>query len=120
MISHPLVVVTATVLLGLVSAVLLKEASSDPNVSWLMLSLIILAVFFVNGLKFILWGIAHRNHPISSTYLINSLFFPLIFIVSHLFYGEQVTFQKMVGIALIVVGVAVITCFDNSGSEGMR
>lgn len=117
--THPLVIVTSSVLLGLLSAVLLKEAASQQGMSWIIMGVIILAVMVINGFKFILWGIAHRNHPLSLTYPLNSIFFPLIFIVSHLFYGEPVTIRKIVGTVLIVVGVSIITYFDNSVSEGV-
>lgn len=119
MISHPLVVVTATVLLGLLSAILLKEAASLQGLSWLVMGLFFGAVMFVNGLRFVLWGVAHRRHPISLTYPLSSLFFPLIFFVSHFFYGEPVTLNKIIGVVLIVLGVAVITYFDNSESENL-
>ena len=115
--SHPLVIVTLTVLLGVMSAVVLKEASSHPSLSLLEIGLIFLVVMLINGLKFILWGIAHRKHPISLTYPLNSLFFPLIFLVSYIFYGEPASLNKIVGILLIVSGVAAITYFDDPSSE---
>lgn len=118
MIWHPLIIVTATVFLGVLSAILLKEASSRPDLSWSLLGLLISAVLFVNVLRFVLWGVAHRKHPLSLTYLMNSLFFPSIFVVGHFLYGEPVTVTRVIGVALIVAGIAVITYFDDSVAEG--
>jgi multidrug transporter EmrE-like cation transporter len=106
---HPLVVVTATVLLGLVSAVLLKEASSQQNMSQLIMALIFFAVLFVNSLRFVLWGHVHKRHPISLSYPLGSLFFPMILLVGYFYYGEPVTVQKLVASVIIMLGVGILT-----------
>lgn len=115
MISHPLIVVTATVLLGLISAVLLKEASVRPDLSWLVMGLVFLAVMFVNGLRFALWGYVHKRHPVSLSYPLGSIFFPMILLVSHFYYGELVTTQKLVASAIIMLGVGILT-IDEEGN----
>lgn len=117
MIFYSLLVVMATVLLGIVSAVLLKEAASQHYQSWLTMGLIFLGVLFVNGLRFVLWGMVHRRYQLSLTYPLNSIFFPLIFCVGHFYYGETVTLQKIVGTFLIVGGVVALTYFNDAEHE---
>lgn len=109
MISHPLPMVAITVMLGIVSAVLLKEASSQAHLSWLAICLFFVAVMVVNGLRFVLWGWVHKRHPISLSYPLGSIFFPMILFVGHYFYGEPVTAQKLLASVIIMIGVGILT-----------
>lgn len=107
-VSHPFVLVFFTVVLGLVSAAALKEASQFHNMSLPILLVIVFVVIFVNGLRFMVWGYVHKKYPLSSSYPISSLFFPAILIMSY-GYGETVGIQKVLGAALISLGVAYLT-----------
>ena len=103
-----LFLVICTVILGLVSAWSLKEASMKNDISISMLAFVMVIVIGVNGGRFILWGYIHKHYPISFSYPINSLFFPAILVMSYV-YGESVGVFQMLGVLCITTGVAVLT-----------
>jgi drug/metabolite transporter (DMT)-like permease len=107
--SSPIFAVTVTVILGLMSAVLLKIASAQMHPYWLSVGLIFLAVMCVNFLRFIIWGHIHNRHPVSLSYPLGSIFFPLLLLVSHFLFGETVTEQKLIASLIIMIGVALGT-----------
>ncbi|HEB27820.1 MAG TPA: hypothetical protein ENI05_08605 [Porticoccus sp.] len=115
MISNPIFAVTVTVILGLMSAVSLKTASSQPEDSWQIISLLFFAVLFVNGLRFVIWGYVHKRHPVSLSYPLGSTFFPLVLLIGHFIYGEPVSAQKLVGAAIIMLGVAMLVLSERGG-----
>jgi len=106
--SHPLFAVTVTVVLGLVSAILLKEAAARPALSWMMMALFFMGVMSVNAFRFLIWGYVHKRHPISLSYPLGSVFFPLILILSHFYYGEPISTNKFIASLIIMLGVGII------------
>lgn len=98
-------VVTLTVLLQLVGAALLKQASLSVPLGLLLPAVLILAAFGVQGLRFLLWGYAHRRWPLSLTYPLTAVFFPLLIALAA-FYGEPVAAQQWLGGLCITAGVA--------------
>jgi drug/metabolite transporter (DMT)-like permease len=68
----------------------------------------IAAAFGVQGLRFLLWGYAHRRWPLSMTYPMTAVFFPLLIALAAL-YGEQVSPHQWLGGLCITAGVAWIT-----------
>lgn len=107
--NAPLLAVSGTVVLGLMSGVLLKEASSRPDLPPAFVALAFLAVLGVNGLRFLLWNRVHKHHPVSLSYPLGSVFFPMILLVDHFFYGGPMTPLKIVASLVIMAGVGLLT-----------
>lgn len=104
----PLTAIFLAVVLNMSSAVVLKNMADNPGMSLFNLSMGIFVVFAINGVRFFVWGYAHRRYPLSKTYPLISIFFPLMVMVSYL-YGESVNLNQIVGAALITVGVIWLT-----------
>ncbi|MBI5136221.1 MAG: hypothetical protein HZA24_02670 [Nitrospirae bacterium] len=100
----PLLVVFVAVALNVASAVTLKTLADLERVSlWLLVG----AVAFVAGLnclRFLVWGVAHKKYPLSLSYPLSSMFFPLMLGVSYL-YGDPVRLTQVAGTGLITLGV---------------
>jgi len=103
-----LAVVTVTVLLQLLGAAFLKQASLSARLGLLVPALLILCAFGVQGLRFLLWGYAHKRWPLSVTYPLTAIFFPMLIGLAA-FYGEPVTLQQWLGGLCITAGVAWLT-----------
>jgi len=103
----PLLVVFCAVLLQLVGAVVLKELATR-SLPWIMIGTGLGAVILLNALRFVVWGYAHSRFPLSKTYLLSSIFFPLMLVISWL-YGDAVGPSQLSGTALIAVGVIWLT-----------
>ncbi len=112
----PFVLVLVTVVLGLMSAWALNEAAREKNISMVMLMFVLGAVAVVNAARFFIWGFIHKRYPISMSYPLNSMFFPLIFVMGY-FYGEAVSMQKILGIIFITTGVSMITFRSTPGER---
>lgn len=102
-----LILVFGSVVLGLISAWCLKEASQRHGISISSLVVVIGIVVGVNASRFLLWGYIHKHYPLSLSYPINSLFFPFILIMGY-YYGEPISFYQILGVILITSGVAVL------------
>ncbi len=101
-------IVTLTVVLQLAAAALLKQAALLSHLGlWLPVALIGVALA-IHGLRFLLWGYAHRRWPLSMTYPMTAVFFPTI-IVMALAYGEPIHITQVIGGLLIASGVAWLT-----------
>lgn len=99
--------VLGSVILGLISAWCLKEASQQKDISISSLVLVMCIVVGVNVGRFLLWGYIHKHYPLSLSYPINSLFFPFIFIMGY-YYGESISLYQILGVVLITSGVAIL------------
>lgn len=106
--AKALIVVTVTVLLQLLGAALLKQASLSVKLGLLVPVLFIGAAFAVQGLRFLIWGYAHKRWPLSVTYPMTAVFFPMLIALAA-FYGEPVTAQQWLGGLCITAGVAWLT-----------
>lgn len=104
----PLIAVFIAVVLNMLSAVLLKTMADDPRMSRLILVAGIGAVLAINAGRFFVWGYAHKKYPLSKTYPLRSIFFPLMVLVSY-FYGEVVHSRQIIGAILITAGVLWLT-----------
>jgi drug/metabolite transporter (DMT)-like permease len=104
----PLIAVFIAVVLNMLSAVLLKTMADNPRMSLLKLVVGITAVIAINGGRFFVWGYAHQKYPLSKTYPLSSIFFPLMVPVSYL-YGEVVHVNHIIGAVLITAGVLWLT-----------
>lgn len=106
--ASPLIAVVGTVLLGLASASLLKEASSIPDIPLWLAALFLGSVLAVNLGRFVLWGYVHKRFPVSMSYPLSGIFFPLVLLLGHLAYGEPLTLGKLVGSVVIMLGVGML------------
>ncbi|HET7396343.1 MAG TPA: hypothetical protein VFK12_07875 [Gammaproteobacteria bacterium] len=103
-----LAVVTATVLLQLLGAILLKQATRTVNMGFIFPVVFIAIAFGVQGMRFLLWGYAHRRWPLSVTYPMSAVFFPLLIAVAAL-YGEKIAVGQWLGGLFITAGVMWLT-----------
>jgi multidrug transporter EmrE-like cation transporter len=101
----PLALIGTASLLNVLSGVILKEAGQIGHL-WLI-PVAIGAAGAVNGLRFVLWRRAHRLFPLSLTYPLTGLTFPMALVAS-LLYGEPVGSIQVMATVLIAGGVAVI------------
>lgn len=61
------------------------------------------------GLQAIAWQVALRRFPLSVAYLVMSLIYVNILLLSALWFHESVTWPNLCGAALIVAGVVLLT-----------
>lgn len=61
------------------------------------------------GLKFVLWFILHRKFKLSFIYPLLSLNYFFSLFLGKILFGEPVTLKKIIGSAVIVAGVFIIT-----------
>ncbi|PAV30907.1 hypothetical protein CIL05_04115 [Virgibacillus profundi] len=74
----------------------------------LLLNPWILSGFFAAFLAALSWMAAMTKFDISYAYPFMSLSFVLVFILSAFLFGEPVSMQKVIGFALIVLGIIVM------------
>jgi multidrug transporter EmrE-like cation transporter len=78
---------------------------------WFLLSLVlnpwVLTAFFAALLASVTWMAAMTKLELSHGYPLMSLSFVLVVLLSAVFFNEPITTLKVVGVALVVVGVAV-------------
>jgi multidrug transporter EmrE-like cation transporter len=104
----PLLVVTVAVVLQIAGAIVLKSLADRAPVAPALLLAGIGVVAFLNGLRFLAWGFAHRRYPLSTTYPLAAVFFPLMLAVAYL-YGDPVRLPQWLGTGLITAGVVWLT-----------
>lgn len=100
-------IVLCVVGLNVITAVILKLLATT-SLATLIIALGIVGAIVLSGLRFVVWGIAHKRYPLSTTYPLSSLFFPSILGVSWAFH-EQVGLPQVAGTVLIVAGVVWLT-----------
>lgn len=105
---YPLLIVFAVVILNVISALILKALADNvnPEMMWLLGG--ILLAIFINFMRFLVWGYALKRYPLSNTYPLVSIFFPIMLVVSYM-YGEPVEFNQVLGTVLILCGVVTMS-----------
>ncbi|MFQ5508348.1 MAG: hypothetical protein ACE5FN_03315 [Leptospirillia bacterium] len=98
-------VIFAAVALQIISAVVLKGMADHPLLPALFVALGIVLVAALNAARFLAWGYAHRRYPLSHSYPLSSMFFPLMLGVAWL-YGDPISANQVAGTVLITAGVA--------------
>ena len=68
---------------------------------WWVIGLVLL----INGLRFVVWAFAHKRYPLSTTYPLTSLLYPVMLVVAY-FYHEPTGPNQWLGTILITAGVA--------------
>jgi multidrug transporter EmrE-like cation transporter len=87
-----------------VASGLLLKTLADHASGWLITGIGFSIVFLLNGARLVIWLLANRRFPLSTTYPLTSLFFPIMLGISYA-YGEPVNLLKIVGTLLIAGGV---------------
>lgn len=99
-----IVIMLAAVGLQVVGAVLLKTLADHRN-DWT--GALLLAgfggVLALNVVRLVVWGLAHRRYPLSSTFPLSSLFFPAMLPVAAA-YGDEIGLSQTAGALLITAG----------------
>ena len=103
--SGPILLMLAASVLTVLSGVILKEGGRASGV-WIA-GLAVFAAALVNIIRLMVWRTAHRRYPLSLTYPLTGLTFPMVLAVSA-FYNEPVGLVQLVAVALIAVGVTFI------------
>ncbi|MBU1417909.1 MAG: hypothetical protein KKI15_05455 [Proteobacteria bacterium] len=102
-----ILLVSVAVGLNLVSAVVLKEAADMKNASLLVIVALVFLVVLINLLRLAFWSAIHKRFRLSDSYPLTSMFFPMILLLSAL-YGEEIVIAKLIGTALITLGVLIL------------
>lgn len=100
----PLLVVFVAVSLNIACAVTLKSLAALEHTPLWLLGVAVAFVVGLNGVRFVVWGVAHQRYPLSLSYPLSSMFFPLMLGVSYL-YGDAVGPGQVAGTALVTLGV---------------
>ena len=83
-----------------------KSASAHPFLSWPYL-LFVAAAVLVLGVFAILWQQIIKRIPISDAYMFKGTSLIFVLLLSHLFFGETITFTNCIGAAIIIAGIAL-------------
>jgi drug/metabolite transporter (DMT)-like permease len=108
--------VLSTVVLQLAAAWILDIAAESATAIGIAAVGAILAAVALNGLRFLVWGYTHRHFPLSLTYPLTALFFPLVLLLSWL-RGEGISFAEVLGTILIAGGVALVALGSAKGRK---
>lgn len=100
----PVLIVLFAVLLNVLSGIVLKSLTLRQSWATVYFILSLGAVLAINGLRFAVWAVAHRNYNLSLTYPLSSIFFPLMLVVAYA-YHEPVGWNQWAGTIVITVGV---------------
>ncbi len=111
-------IVLIAVVIQVIAAVSLKELADRPELPLVLVTAGIGAVALLNGVRFLVWGYVHKRYPLSHSYPLNSMFFPLMLAVAWA-YGEAIRFNQVAGTALISLGVIWIALKLHSDQEPM-
>ncbi len=90
--------------LNLLASIAMKLIANQDNIQFLFLILGIGIVIVLNGLRLVVWLFANKYFPLSTTYPLTSIFYPLMLFVSF-YFGENISLTKIIGTVLITIGV---------------
>ena len=93
-------------------------SSMAPELSWRWMAMLAHAwplwvALACMGATFVLWMAILRTHKLSSAFPTTALVFVTVAIASHLVYGEPIVAMTLVGMALILAGVALLKPLDD-------
>jgi drug/metabolite transporter (DMT)-like permease len=102
-----------TVILVSVGQVMFKYVSllitaNNPVLGFKVLSYIVLA-FFISGCGTLIYIALLRSMTLSKAYPFMAMSFVIVPVLSCFFYGDKLSISYFAGIALIVIGIAVVT-----------
>lgn len=113
---RPVAIVGTTVILQLLAAYILDVAASRQNGFDIVVTIAIVSAIALHGIRFLLWGYAHRHYPLSYTYPMAALFFPFILLISYL-RGDPLDAWQLAGTFIIALGVGLMAMDDARGAE---
>lgn len=96
--------VLTSIMLTILSAILLNFTSQKYSLLSIAGIILIGCVIFVNFVKFILWGKIYNKYDLSEVYPLTALFFPIIYIISLYQNETSLSFRKLIGVLIILVG----------------
>jgi drug/metabolite transporter (DMT)-like permease len=97
------------VLCGVASQFLLKAGADAPDFISQLFRPASIAGLFGYGIAALLYMLALRKLPVSIAYPSVSFSYVLVAILAHLFFNEPLGWPQMAGIALIIVGVVLLS-----------
>ena len=101
------ILVLSTVFLTLSSSFILDFAAElDLKLTNVVLGIIGLA-FLLNFFKFLIWSFIHKNFEVTKSYPLTFIFFPLLYLVAYIKGESDLTFTKIFGVFLIILGLYV-------------
>jgi drug/metabolite transporter (DMT)-like permease len=103
--SLPLLAVVLAVVLNVLAAVVLKQLADGAGLALVAVVFGIGLAIALSGMRFLVWGYAHKRLPLSTSYPLTSIFFPVMLVVSWWGYGEPTRWTQIAGAALITLGV---------------
>ncbi len=104
-----LIILLFSVVLASVAQVLLKKGASRTYTSFIReyLNIYVLGGYGLMLLSMLLTILSYRGLDFSNVPLIESLGYVLVLFLGCLFFGEKVTFRKIIGVAAILCGIFV-------------
>ena len=111
--------VLGVVMLNLCVAVLMDWTARNVSILSLGFVTVLMTVIFLNLLRFILWKFIHGVVDLSRSFVLTSLFFPLVALVAFL-QGEMISLLQWFGVLIICFGVFWISAFTHNTNEVMN
>lgn len=103
-----------TVVVGLLSAYCLNEMALQPNLLlWQFIGGIAM-VLGLNGIRFVVWGYIHKRYPLSYSYPLTAVFFPMIVVLA-IWQGNHIYAVQYLGLLVITVGIYLLTYAEDHG-----
>lgn len=99
-----LLLVTGNVGLQLAAVRLIKDAALLPPSRYVAIGLLGALVMVLAFGRFLLWGAMHRRYPLSLSYPVSAVIFPLVVLMAW-GYGEPVSSDQAIGAILVSIGV---------------
>jgi drug/metabolite transporter (DMT)-like permease len=99
-----LLLVAGNVALQLTAVRLVKDASLLPPSRYIAIGVLAAVIMVLSFGRFLLWGEMHRRYPLSLSYPVNAVIFPLIVVMAW-GYGEPVSADQAIGAILVSIGV---------------
>ena len=101
------ILILSTVFLTLSSSLVLDYASElDLELKSAVIGIIGFALL-LNVFKFYIWALIHKNFEVTKSYPLTFIFFPLIYLVAYIKGEADLSFSKIVGVFIIIMGLIV-------------
>ncbi len=106
----------ASIVFGIIGQLMMKSAAMEGAGRGVgsLVSIKTVAALGVYALGVINWIVALRNVNLGVAYSLSSLNYVGIFLGSYFFFGEAISAQKLIGVALIFFGVMLIVIRSNA------
>ena len=99
--------VTLSVGLQLVNALLVKLAAATPPPPLLVAGGLLFVVLSLGFVRFFIWSGIYRRYPISLAYPLSAIFFPAVVLMAWVM-GESVGGMQVAGATLVMAGVVLV------------